>query len=413
MKKFLNNMKTEADAIRMTKAEKSAMLARILGAPSPMTVQKSPYVFLSFVTHEVRMVMAGFMLFIVAGVGTVSAAAGALPGDVLYPVKLSINEKVEMALQADGASKVALEARLAERRVEEAQSLAVQGRLDAKAADTLAASFDVHAQNAQDLADALEGDEPGISEQVKTKLSASLAVHGAVLKTLGKGSASNTTKEQSDALGNRVIARAEGPVVAMNARSFAAAAPSADIVQLKSATNATGGAPVAMEAVSLMVASDTAVQVEDPLSQKKAARLQKKAAEAIADARELFNDTKQKLDATTTAQIEKSFADAETNMSAGAAALGSGSYALSQEHFMAAFQIGGKLEALLKAERRFDNGILRTLITTELPEAWVGGTVPLNIPGIEAHIYTDAPADTPQDAPASSAAPAPIIRLNL
>lgn len=409
MKKFLHNIKDEAQRYRMTGAEKSAMLARVLGTPSPTHVQKSPYVFLSYFTHEVRMVMAGFTLFIVAGVGTVSAAAGALPGDILYPVKLSINEKVEMALASDGASKAALEAQLAERRVEEAQSLAVQGRLNAEVADSIAMKFDVHAQNAQDLADASEEAEPGISEQVKTKLSASLAVNAAVLKTLGRGSQSSSTKEQSDMLGDRVIARAEGPKIAMNTRTFAAVAPvAADAVQMKAAGGA-GGATMEMESVSFSVATETAVPAEDPGAQKKAARFQKKAAEAVADARQLFGEAKHQLDATTTARVETRFAEADTRMSEGATAMGQGSYALAQEHFMDAFQIANKLSALLRAEKRFDNGILRELIRSELPNGEVEG---VSVEAAASAVEPEArEVDLPE--PEETTVAPPVIRLQI
>lgn len=398
MKKFLNNIKDEASALRMTRAEKSAMLARVLGAPSPLVVRKSPYVFLSYFSHEVRMVMAGFTLFIFAGFSTVSAAQGSLPGDLLYPVKLSINEKVEMALASDTSAKAALEARLAERRVEEAQTLAAEGRLDAAVAESLAVNFEAHAENAQNLADASEEAEPGISAQVKTRLSASLAVHGAVLKTLGKESSNDDTKEQSDTFGDRIIARAEGPQVAMNTRAFAAIAPAADSASLKSAGGTTADAGI--EVMSLSVLSDAPAPTEEPGSEKRAARLQKKAAESLHDARELFDEALRKMDAATTAKVEKSFAEANRYMSAGAEALGSGSFTLAQEQFTAALQISGKLEALLKAEKRFDNGILRALIRTEIPESGDVRSAALDLPipqtdtpppAAEEEVHADSP----------------------
>lgn len=134
--------------------------------PSPMVLHKSPYVFLAyFQSHGLRSVLAGLLLFVLVGSGTASAAQGSLPGDLLYPVKVSINEKVEAALAPSVAAKAEVAARQAERRVEEAQELAAQGRLDEKTADALTESFDAHAAQAVALA---EPDEtPAADTQAK------------------------------------------------------------------------------------------------------------------------------------------------------------------------------------------------------------------------------------------------------
>jgi len=151
----LNNLKHEADKIRLTSAEKSAMRARIFDAlkgqslesPELRTVlnRRSPYVFMSY---HMRMALAGLLLFVFAGIGTVSAAQGALPGDLLYPVKVSVNEKVEIALAPTPAAKVEVQVRLAERRIDEARELSVRGRLDDKTAKTLTDDFDEHSAQA-------------------------------------------------------------------------------------------------------------------------------------------------------------------------------------------------------------------------------------------------------------------------
>ncbi len=141
----------------MSIVERSAMKATVFGVASPVPVAQSPYFFFS---HQFRMSMAGLLFFVIAGGGGVSAAAqGALPGDVLYPVKISINEKVEVALAPDAAAKSVVEVKLAERRVAEAKTLSAQGKFDAKTADTLSADFDAHAAQAIALAEPEEEDQ--------------------------------------------------------------------------------------------------------------------------------------------------------------------------------------------------------------------------------------------------------------
>jgi len=165
----LNNLKHEADNIRLTSAESSAMRARIFGKPSPVVVKRSPYVFMSY---HLRMTMAGFLLFVIAGTGTVSAAQGALPGDLLYPIKVSVNEKVEVALAPTPAAKAEVQVRLAERRVDEARELSARGRLDKKTAKALTDDFVEHAAQAIALAEPDEqAVEPaGVSLQVNVQV---------------------------------------------------------------------------------------------------------------------------------------------------------------------------------------------------------------------------------------------------
>src|SRR3989338_4833784 len=159
----LHNIRNEAEKIRLRSAEKSAMRASIFGTPTPVVVlHRSSYVFLS-----PRYLVPLFVVLVVfIGGGTTSAAQGALPGDLLYPVKVSINETVEVALAPTPAAKAEVQVRLAERRVEEAQKLSSQGRLNKKTAKILSDNFDEHAAQAV----ALAGPEP--QEQITTAASA-------------------------------------------------------------------------------------------------------------------------------------------------------------------------------------------------------------------------------------------------
>jgi hypothetical protein len=168
MKKILNNLKQEASAFRMSAAEKAFMRAQLFGATSPVQIKQSPYFFFSY---QFRMVMAGLLVFVLAGAGTASAAQGALPGDILYPVKINVTEPVEVALAQTSAAKVDVQAKLATRRVEEAQELASQGRLDVKTAETLTNDFDEH--SAQALA--LEGPEDQASADASAQTMATFS----------------------------------------------------------------------------------------------------------------------------------------------------------------------------------------------------------------------------------------------
>ncbi|OGC86670.1 hypothetical protein A3D70_01400 [Candidatus Adlerbacteria bacterium RIFCSPHIGHO2_02_FULL_54_18] len=140
----LHNLKNEAYKTRLTAEEKATMRGRLFYVPAV----PSPFFAFSFS----RFVFAPLVLLLVMGIGTVSAAQGALPGDLLYGVKISVNEQVEVALARTPTAKAQTEARLAVRRVAEAEALAGQGRLDDTTTQKIEDDFNRHASRARALA---------------------------------------------------------------------------------------------------------------------------------------------------------------------------------------------------------------------------------------------------------------------
>lgn len=72
------------------------------------------------------------------------AAEEALPGDMLYPVKVKVNEELRAQLALSPFEKIQWEAERVERRVSEARQLAAEGRLSAEAEDALGATVREH-----------------------------------------------------------------------------------------------------------------------------------------------------------------------------------------------------------------------------------------------------------------------------
>jgi hypothetical protein len=85
---------------------------------------------------------------LLAGGGTSYAAQGAVPGEVLYPVKVGVNENVRTALAFSSRDKAAVETELIAERLEEAQRLAAEGKLDAKAEADIQTRVAAHYQEA-------------------------------------------------------------------------------------------------------------------------------------------------------------------------------------------------------------------------------------------------------------------------
>jgi hypothetical protein len=71
--------------------------------------------------------LAAVLALVAAGGGTVAAASGSLPGDVLYPVKTA-TEKVERFLSFGDEAKASFHIKMAERRLEEIESLIEKSR---------------------------------------------------------------------------------------------------------------------------------------------------------------------------------------------------------------------------------------------------------------------------------------------
>ncbi|MCC7500565.1 hypothetical protein IT396_02065 [Candidatus Nomurabacteria bacterium] len=343
----LHNLQNEAYKNRMTPEEKSAMKAQIFGMPS-VAPQASPYFHFSFQFFSTRVLAPLAVVFLISS-GTTYAAEGALPGDTLYPVKVYVNESVVLSLARTPEAKAEAHASLAERRVEEAQALAAEGRLDASTTEALAVEVEAHVEEAEVRAAEAEEVESGKSRQVRAKLAATLDTGARVLARIGADK-DEGTRESAETLSVRLLARADRES-AVGATVFSKmAAPATDM---------------ATQTMSLMVASESDASHEDPAAQKDAAMLEHEAARALTEAREVFEDNKKTLDAEMTSEIEKQFSSVETSMSLGSASLGAGAYMQASEDFSAALRLAVKLQKLLEAHQKFDTDIIESLLHDE------------------------------------------------
>ena len=125
------------------------------------------------------------LLIIFAGGSTSYAAQSALPGDALYPIKVGINEKVQLALARTPAAHAELDAEFAERRLQEAETLAVSGKLSPQISNTLASNLDVTAKdfNAQ-LATLATSSDNASAIDAQSNFEAALATQAQVLAAI-------------------------------------------------------------------------------------------------------------------------------------------------------------------------------------------------------------------------------------
>lgn len=366
----LNNLKNESSKLKLTPQEKAAMKARIFGLPADAP-KHSPYFAFTFQFMQMRVLAPlAILLVVFAGAGTAAAAQGALPGDALYSVKVSVNETVEVALATTPVAKAQVQARLAQRRVEEAEVLASQGELTASTSAELAANFETHAQAAAELNDDVAQEDPDTGASLKADLDSSLAAHSAILATLGQDTAASSSDRGSQGITARVLARADAgrERAAAKVMALSVAAPAAKKMKARpamfSATMATSGASTTEEA-----STTTAAVPADPKQEEAIAKLRVRAQSAIVYARANFNDTKDDIDASTSQQVSAELSDMDAAMVGGDEALKANDYAQADAKFTEALNGSIKLSTLLMAQQRIRRNIVTPILESHLINA--------------------------------------------
>lgn len=133
-----------------------------------------------------RLAPAILILALFAGAGVSYAAEGALPGDALYPVKVSVNEEVRGAFAVSLEARVGWQTRRVERRLEEAVALAASGHITPEASAALARNLDIQATEAAYAISELEQKEPDEALAAGSNFDATLIAHGDILDELGR-----------------------------------------------------------------------------------------------------------------------------------------------------------------------------------------------------------------------------------
>lgn len=367
----LKNLTTEADKLRLTPAEKTAMKARIFGLPAGIahTPAQSPYFIFSFQFMQARVLAPLAVLLVVfASAGTAAAAQGALPGDVLYPVKLSVNEAVEVALATTPVARAQVQAKQAVRRVEEAEVLAAQGELTPDTSAELAANFETHVQAAQALTDDVAQVDPDTGASLAADLGSSLAVHSAILATLGQDSAAaDDHASGSESLATRVLARAdEGrAVAAAKVMTLSVVAPQAKMQPMAFSAKLVVENASTTQNASTTTDTDTVAPV-DGAQEKVVGKLKARAQSAVVYVRANFNDTKDDLDATTSAQVTAKLAEIDQLMVDGNSALEAHEYADATADFTQALGSSIKLSTLLIVQQKIQRNIVTPVLENHL-----------------------------------------------
>lgn len=134
-----------------------------------------------FFNNKSKSMIATLLMVLVLGGGTSFAAERALPGDILYPAKVNINEEVRGWLAVGNESQVEWDARRAERRLEEAEKLMAEGKLDAETEAELQTRFEKHVASFRENAEDLEEKQKAKSFEAYSNFEAALQAHERIL----------------------------------------------------------------------------------------------------------------------------------------------------------------------------------------------------------------------------------------
>lgn len=143
-----------------------------------------------------RIIAGAFVGVVVLGtsIGISRAAEFALPGTLLYPVKIHINEPVRLLANQTPEARAQVQLLIVERRLEEAEQLAVLGKLENIASASLETRMQQATGNVYATIETFAAnDDLTAASRISTRLSTTLRAHQEIIISLSANAKSNTT----------------------------------------------------------------------------------------------------------------------------------------------------------------------------------------------------------------------------
>jgi Domain of unknown function (DUF5667) len=217
MKRFSEQLKKKSETIRLRASEKAELRSKIVAFmeyhPLPAAVKATPVpkgtkVFLepyrliaiprSYIRSFVGVAALMFVVVIPA------MAENAIPGDILYPVKVNFTEEIRSTLSTNSYEKVVWETTRLERRISEARLLAQAGKLTPAAEADVLAAVQTHSDKAKQQIESLRATDADGAALAQMTFATMLDVQSSVLKS--DDSASTTAGKSTVALASALDA---------------------------------------------------------------------------------------------------------------------------------------------------------------------------------------------------------------
>lgn len=315
---------------------KGRVKPKIYVAPEPS------FGWFSFATF--RFVPSALALFLIVGSGVTYAAEGTLPGDTLYPLKVNFTEEVRSAFTFSKESEASWKTRRAERRLEEAEKLAAEGRLTADTSAALAGAIGRHTDDARTtLAEFEEGDETGGAVAIGSKFETALAAHEAILSHIvftGGGASAESGAEVVETVRAKL---GQATTRVRGAHAIEAKTTSLMAVEDASTTEMLSASTAASVGVSAVVAS----------------RLRSAAEAQIRSMEKTFEGLSNTADADAKVRIETEIAGVQKLFADGVAANEAGNMEEAARLFDESLSRARKAELFMQAELRLNVNLFR------------------------------------------------------
>jgi len=210
MKRFGAQLNKKAQNIRLSMAERSLLRERVVSYmeyhPLPKDITKEvsvaemvsdPYKAFNFSRFRLSGFIGALAMMVLVVVPVF--AEHAMPGDVLYPVKVQFNEELRSTLSFSPYAKVEWETKRLERRLSEARLLADEGRLTEEIEAEVAQAVQAHSYAAQQGIATIRSSDSDEAALAEITFASALEVQSEVLAS---------RKEQSGEAGRSVAALA-------------------------------------------------------------------------------------------------------------------------------------------------------------------------------------------------------------
>lgn len=278
-----------------------------------------------------RKSIAGVMVFtlLFSGAGVSFAAENAVPGDVLYPIKVEVNEPVVAALSVSQESKVLWNAERAERRLEEAALLASNGTLTDERKKELEERFDQHAERVIAEVERIEADDSSTAVDIASRFENRLLAHETVLEDVEEGGDVKRLKDKIRTRAERLaFVRERAGFIPPTPVPVSAAVAIADVSPVSAFSSSESVSVMAVEAPQpamfmkreaneddavLTTATMSAPEVST-LNPETVKRIARRAAEELKDVQKLFERYKGKLEESTASSISEQIRVASLHM---------------------------------------------------------------------------------------------------
>lgn len=212
MKPPIEQFTESAKEVRLGSEAYARMRARLVAHmrlhPAELVPVVSPYQrFLSILspfasTLKRPVAMLAMAALVVVGGGSTYAAAGALPGNPLYPLKVKVIEPVQGLLAVTSEAKAEWHASITNKRLAEVEELAKKEILTPEEGVKSQDRFDRSLEAAQATLTKLSQENPGAAKKIEESFAAALGEKEDALEMLGVSTTSRNAKEAREFAGH-------------------------------------------------------------------------------------------------------------------------------------------------------------------------------------------------------------------